>query len=137
MAFFCPQLFDSILSLSTGEALVLIGWILTVHCSACRGILVHPDFLTIAGGSSYHGRVAEQQYKAVLPTAKSSVTQNSVPRNLPASACRAQKGSEQLWLQRGHNALFSQRIPALWQWEGFSSTGVGMRGGEDPLSPLH
>lgn len=53
---------------------------------------MHPDFLAVAGGSSYCTSVAEQQYKAVSPTVKSSVTQDSVPKNLPASICRAQRG---------------------------------------------
>lgn len=52
---------------------------------------MHPDFLTTADGSSYRASVAEQQYKAGSPIAKSSVTQNSAPANVPASARRAQR----------------------------------------------
>lgn len=127
MAFLCPQLFDLILSPSAGEALVLIGWIRTVRCWACRGILVHPDFLTIAGGSSYRARVAEQQYKAVSPTVKPSVTQNSVPKNLPAPTCRAQRGMNSFGCKeaiipfspKGSLLSGSEKVSVLlvWVWE--------------------
>lgn len=88
MAFLCPQLLGSILSLGQGQRR---GG--SLQCAAAlRGILVHPDFFVpIAGGSSYHTRAAEQQLRAVSPAATPNVTQNSVPKGLPASTCRAQR----------------------------------------------
>lgn len=130
MAFLCPQLFDSSPSLSAGEALVVLGWILTVHYGACRGILAHPDF------SPLHPRAAGQQHEAVPPSGKSSVAQNSVPEYLPPSVCRAQRRMNRFGCREAV-VPFLTKIPALWKWEGPSSAGVGVRGGEDPLSPLH
>lgn len=64
---------------------MVLGWILTVHYGACRGILAHPDF------SPLHARAAGQQHEAVPPSGKSSVAQNNVPEYLPPSVCRAQR----------------------------------------------
>lgn len=128
MAFLCPQLFDSSPSLSAGEALVVLGWILTVHYGACRGILAHPDF------SPLHARAAGQQHEAVPPSGKSSVAQNNVPEYLPPSVCRAQRRMNSFGCRE---AVVPFLTKDLWKWEGPSSAGVGVRGGEDPLSLLH
>lgn len=64
-----------------------------------------------AGGSGRRAGVAEQRYEAVSLTAKSSVTQNSVPKSLAAISLQSPEGNKQRWLQRGQKALFSQSIP--------------------------